>query len=422
MTRHRRGPKLCCMLPRGAVLRPGERFAGFAADRASGASYGQGRAIDVPFPILPLMPFGLTYELDLVFMTKHPSWNMHEYALIRTSAGLVWLLKDAREGTMEQTIIADVDAIDDWMPEVPVQRRRQAITVDADLGAERIRVDLAYDNWDGDRTEAHFAGRFPRRLQRKRNGSTMRHSQGQLLAVLDLSHQDLGRGHVSIGGVRQKPARIFGVPVTAALQQTQGGLVTGRWTQSAVDGGMRTTFAARSGAQVPRDWTVRRLDGSGVGPASTWAVQDDADRQLAARYLHGADGALELRELRAWQKGQSAAGFALHLSPALPDLRREFAGEVRCRWVGDVAGQLAHATGTITARWTPDGPEVEVRPERPWWVWDRPLRASVRSAGAGVAVSVDRIPTVGRPPSNRRCTWPVTAPSGVSEEKRPDIE
>ena len=417
---HKRGQRLCCMLPRGSVLRPGERFDQFAADRLSGVSYSQAEELPAPFPLLPVMPFGLTYELDLVFMTKHPSWNMHEYALIRTSAGLVWLLKDAREGTMEQTIIASVDGIDDWMPEVPVRRRQQPITVDAQLGADRIVVDIDYTNWDGDRTEVHYAGRFPTTRQRKRNGSTMRHSQNQLMAVLDLSHQDLGRGHVNIGGVTQAPARVFGVPVRAALQQTQGGLVTGQWLQRAAHGGFTTRFGGSDGPSRP--WSVDRqgarsaLGRTGVG--CVWAVQDDPDRQLGFRFLEGPDGALELRELRAWQKGQAAAGFSMQLSPALPDLRKRFAGEVTSRWVGDVAGQLAHAHGTAVARWTDDGPELELRPTAPWWVWDRPMRTTLRPTLDGVAVSVVRIPTQGEPPSNRRCTWPASIETAAQRPEK----
>lgn len=403
------------MLPRGPVMKPFERYEGFAADRLSGARYGAGTGLPLDAPILPLMPFGLTYELDIVVMTRHPSWNMHEYALIRTSAGLIWLLKDSREGTMEQTIIADVDGIDDWMPEVPVQRRQQSFDVLAETTDRCVSLELAYTNWDGEHTEVMYSGAFPRSLQRKRNGSTMRHSQNQLMAVLDLSHQNTGSAQVSIGGVRQKPARLFGVPVSAALQQTQGGLVTGSWLQEAAAGGFTTAFTARSGAIVPRTWSLETLPPSaapgaeGLGVPSVWAVQDDADRQLAFRFLQTADGALELRELRAWQKGQAAAGFNLSLSPALPDLRRPFDGPVTVRWAADVAGQLSHATGVLIARWTDDGPELELRPEAPWWVWDRPMLTTVRPESGGARVTVERIATSGQPPSNRACTWPADA-------------
>ncbi len=410
------GPSLWCMLPQGPVLRPGQRFAGFAREAPSGARYSLDEALRAEVPLLPVMPFGLTYELDLVFMTQHPSWNMHEYALIRTSAGLLWLLKDAREGTMEQTIIADVADIEDWMPEVPVQRRRQAFAVSEDIGPDRVAVGIDYVNWDGEPTQVEFRGPFPRARQRKRNGSTMGHSVNQLMAVLDLSHQNLAAsGSVTIGGQAQKLARIFGVGVRAALQQTQGGLVTGSWLQSATEVGFRADFSVPSGRVVSRPWSLQEVPPSAGGPVdalpSVYATQDDADRQIGFRFLRTADGALELRQLWSWQKGQAAAGFSMELSPALPDLRRRFAGDVTCRWVGDVAGQLSHARGTLTARWTDDGPEVELRPEAPWWIWDRPMLSTLRPEGGGVRVRVERIPTVGEPPSHARCI-----------KKRPAIE
>jgi hypothetical protein len=409
----KRSPRLRCMMPQGPVMGPGERFARFGIDRPSGAAYSASEGLECGFPVLPLLPFGLSYELDLVFMTRHPDWNMHEYALIKTSAGLIWLAKDAREGTLEQTIIAGVDDIDDWMPEVPVQRRHQAFDVVEAIGPDSVEVSLDYVNWDGERTEVWFEGPFPRTTRGKRNGSTMGHSAGQLMALLDLPVQNLARrGHVTIGGQRQKPARILGIPVTAALQQTQGGLVTGSWLQRRAGDGFVTDLLARSGRVVPRSWTVGEVAPSsapgarGGAGSSTYAVQRDPDRELVARYLQGPSGERELRQLWAWQIGRPAAGFQVEFDPALPDLSRRFAGERSSAFVADVNGQASHARGAVVARWTDDGPELTLRPEAPWWVWDRPMRSIVRLEGDGVRITVERIPTEGSPPSHAGCVAP----------------
>ena len=405
----KRSPRLSCMMPAGPVMTPGDRFARFGLDRTSGASYSASAQIDLGAPIIPMMPFGLSYELDIIFMSQHPSWNMHEYALIKTSAGLLWLAKDAREGSMEQTIIAGVDDIDDWMPEVPVQRRHQAFEVIEAIGPDSVELSFDFVNWDGERTEVYFEGAFPRSARPKRNGSTMGHSAGQLMAVLDLPFQNLGRkGHIDIGGQRQKLARIFGIPVRAALQQTQGGLVTGSWLQRTSEAGFVTDFAARSGRVIPRSWSLSEVAPSlapsargGTGP-SVYATQQDPDRTLTARFLVSGE-ALELKELSAWQSTQSAAGFRVQFDPALPDLRREFSGVVQSAWVGDVAGQGSHARGQVQARWTEQGPEVTLLPEAPWWVWDRPMRTRVSPEDGGVRVDVERILPAGEPPSHGRC-------------------
>lgn len=397
----KRAPTLACMLPQGPVLTPGQRHDRFGRDVPSGASYGSG-GFDLPVPIVPLLPFGLSYELDLIFMTKHPTWNMHEYALVRGSEGLMWLAKDAREGTMEQTIIAGVDDLDDWMPEVPVLRRHQPIEVVEAIGPDAVEVSLDYVNWDGDRTEVHYEGVFPKSARPKRNGSTMGHSANQLLAVLDLPFQNLGRrGHVTIGGVKQPFQRIFGIPVRAALQQTQGGLVTGCWDLRADGDGMISDIhLRREPGQEPKA-VARRWQAAEAGSAVEW-LQRDAEREIGARYRRRGDR-LELEQLWSWQLGRAAAGFSVRFAPTLPDLRVPFAGEVVSHWVGDVAGQLSHARGRAIARWTADGPELELRPEEPWWVWDRPMRSVARPEGQGVRVTVARVPLAGEPPSHARC-------------------
>jgi len=391
-------------------MTPGERFARFGRDRAAGLSYSRTEGLSCAFPVVPLLPFGLSYELDIVFMSQHPSWNMHEYALIKTSAGLVWLAKDAREGTMEQTIIAGVDDIDDWMPEVPVQRRHQAFDVVEAIGPDSVELSFDYVNWDGERTQVWFEGPFPKSGRPKRNGSTMGHSAGHLMALLDLPSQSLGRkGHVIIGGVKQKLARIFGVPVRAALQQTQGGLVTGSWLQHETKTGFTTDLTVRSGRVVPRAWTVspwapNAAPGGTFPPGpSVFATQRDSDRELGVRFMERPGGALELKQLWAWQIGKPAAGYAMEFDPALPDLRRRWDGVAESSWVADVAGQPSHARGTASVQWSDEGPEMTLRPSDPWWVWDRPMRTRIRPEGEGVRVDVERIPTTGAPPSHVRC-------------------
>lgn len=394
-------------------MSPGERFARFGRDRPADVAYSDSEGLPCEFPVVPLLPFGLSYELDIVFMSQHPSWNMHEYGLIKTSAGLIWLAKDAREGTMEQTIIAGVDDIEDWMPEVPVQRRHQAFDVVEAIGPDSVELSFDYVNWDGERTEVWFEGPFPRSARPKRNGSTMGHSAGHLMALLDVPFQSLGRkGHVSIGGVKQKLARIFGFPVRAALQQTQGGLVTGSWLQHGTDEAFTTDLTVRSGRVIPREWTVSLRAPSvfpgGTSPpgASVYTTQRDADRDLGARFIQRPDGALELKQLWAWQIGKAAAGYAMEFDPALPDLRRRWDGVAESTWVADVAGQLSHGRGTASVQWTDDGPELTLRPAEPWWVWDRPMRTRIRLEGEGVRVDVERIQTAGEPPSHARCISP----------------
>ncbi|MGB0641476.1 MAG: hypothetical protein ACPGTU_19235, partial [Myxococcota bacterium] len=78
---------LCCgcglksLLPGTPVLSKAE-LASFETLQPSSAAYTTGP--NVPFPILPLQGFGLQYAADIVYVSEHPDWDMHEYARLDT--------------------------------------------------------------------------------------------------------------------------------------------------------------------------------------------------------------------------------------------------------------------------------------------------------------------------------------------------
>jgi hypothetical protein len=55
--------------------------------------------------VIPVQIFGLRYALDLVIVSDHPDWVMHEYARIDLPDGPLWMAKDAGVDR-EQTITA----------------------------------------------------------------------------------------------------------------------------------------------------------------------------------------------------------------------------------------------------------------------------------------------------------------------------
>jgi len=107
------------MLPEPPAQTASDRTRDFPGDVGSGVTY-MGRAM-ASYPVLPVQVFGAAYDLDLVIVSRHPEWNMHEYARLKTPQGEVWIAKDARESTMSQSIVADLPDIDAWMPEIPLQ-------------------------------------------------------------------------------------------------------------------------------------------------------------------------------------------------------------------------------------------------------------------------------------------------------------
>lgn len=364
------------LVPEGPVLSYAERLAAFPGEVSSGARYTGPARGSVPLP--PVQVFGVTYDVDLVLRTRHPSWDMHEYARIATPDGPLWLAKDARAGTKEQSIVADLPDLDAWLPEVPVVRRAGPVQVDDRSTADSLDVQLRYTNLDGQPVEVSYAGPMPKGPAAKRNTSTMGHSAGEVAAVLDLSHKAFARrASVTIGGERQAVVRILGlVPFQLVLAQTQAGFSVGDWS-------LRGAVSEHAGGHT-QDWQVSAV------PGGVELTQAAAVRTLRYRFVEDA-GALELVEARVEQFAHAQAPCVVRFYPAIPDGRRAFDGEVVGRFVIDVGGQPNHGVGRWVARREGEAMVVELRPEAPRWLAERPMRSTVVADDAGGRMTVVRV-------------------------------
>ena len=350
------------------------------------------------FPVPPLLVWGAAYDVDLVLFSRHPDWNMHEYARMETPEGPVWVAKDAKEPELEQTLVADIADIEHWMPEIPIVRKTSPVTVTDRSTEEQLDLALTYENIAGEPVDVTYRGPWPTTEMKKRNGSTMGHSRDWLLAVLDLSHRDFGTSAtLRIGGEDIRIRRILGlVPFRMVLQQVQGGLAQvevrfiaspeGPPDESPEPDRLVGTYTVRSGAAVETDWTVREAtDGLHL-------TQQSPMRTLDYHFLD-TEGSLELvaMTVRQWDREHDATHIAI--SPALPDLRRPFEGQHTSRYVIDINGQAGHATGDIAVKWQDGEVRIAVQPSQPWWTTDRPMQGTVRFDGASATVRVDVVQT-----------------------------
>jgi hypothetical protein len=231
----------------------------------------------------------------------------------------------------------------------------------------------------------HYRGSGPTDRMKLRNGSTMGHSRGQVMAVLDLPDRGFGKAEIEIAGRSVGVKRLLGlVPFAMTLIQTQAGFTIGRFRQA----GDATQF--QSTHQAP----------DGTSPQAVWTVAAEGDRVVATttseiRSLHYefgvANDSLELRRIvtRQWERPVPTS--VVEFSPAVPDLRRRFSGVVRSRFVVDVNGQDNHAVGWLEARWEADGPRVRMIPERPWWTADRPMETRIRFENGAAVTEIVRI-------------------------------
>lgn len=338
----------------------------------------------VPWPVIPLQVWGLRYALDVVLETDHPDWIMHEYARIDLPSGPLWIAKDASPDGL-QTITADVPAIRAWVPEVPVPRREGPLTVVDHSSPTEEDVRLSYTNPAGEAVEVHYTGRVPTRPAQPRNGNTMGHSRQSLAALLDLYlYQPGGTVEMSIGGQARKVRRLLGLyPMKFLLAQTQGGVAIATYRQSASTEG---AFQLDRPGDSP-DWptTAREVWTAEADP--TWVRRDGPVTTLRYHFLAG-----ELDQAQVWQAGDTTRPIVnLVFRPALPDVRRPFAGEVVSRFVVDLNDQPGHGLGEVRCHWEGAEVRVEVRPLAPRWFADRPIDSRIRYAGDSVAVEAVRV-------------------------------
>jgi hypothetical protein len=349
------------MLPGPPVLTTAER-AGWDAPSPAVVRY-DGPA-EGP-PILPLQVWGLQYALDVVLVSRHPDWSMHEYARVDLPSGPLWLAKDA-DAQGNQGIVADLPDIEAWLPEVPAPRRSGRLEVTDRSTATEADLRFAYTNLAGEPVEVTYKGPMPTQPSKPRNGNTMGHSRSAVAVLLDLHlFRPGGEATVRIGGKEWGIQRMLGLyPLKFLLAQTQVGFAVTDLRATATEGGFTVT---RPGTDGP--WPTRSQE--------AWTVEGDwvrRDNPVTTLAYHFSAGELDRAEVR--QVGVDGPIATFVFRPALPDLRRPFQGTVESGFVIDVAGQPAHGKGRVRVTGGAS-PVVEMIPEEPRWFADRPMRTTI---------------------------------------------
>ncbi len=356
----------------------GDARAAYDTFEPSGAAY-TAPAPDRPL-VLPLQVWGLRYSLDVVLETTHPDWIMHEYARIDTVVDgqpkSLWIAKDA-DTSFVQTITSDVPDIKSWLPEIPVPRHPGALSV-TDLSAgdtEDLR--FSYTNPHNQAVEVHYRGAIPIKPANPRNGNTMGHSRPSLMALLDIHlYNPGGEAEVTIGGKNQHIRKLYGLyPMKFLLAQTQGGIAITDFVEDAAPATASSEFqVVRPGPGV--DWPTEGIERWTIA-ADGW-VEREGLTKLRYHFVNG-----ELDRAEVWQPGLDFPVLRAVFQPALPDMRRHFDGDVKSRFVVDVAGQEGHGMGEIDAHWDGDVGVLDLDPTAPHWFADRPMQSRITVGADG---------------------------------------
>lgn len=361
------------MLPKYSAVEDRERERVWGEIRSSGVDYTGPPATD--HAVVPFLAFAVPYDLDIVLVSNHPEWEMHEFARVRTPDGPTWLAKDTRAANGDQMLVTSSRPLFEEMPEIPLAAQRRPVRVRNRSEGNWLDLEIRYRNFDGERVQVTYEGRKPPPV-RRRNGSTMGHSRHQALAVLDLSHRSFGdRASIAIGGESYGIRRVLGIrPLQLAIRQVQGGVAEA--TYRYVGGHGRVTRHPRSErSEIELQWSVDR------GESGIVVRQGGELRTLVYRFRRTGRGALELFEVAVEFWNAEEPIFRMRFDPALPDLRRPFAGRAQSRWVMDVGGETGQAVGRAHLKSARRSAEIRILGSEPWWVANRCTISNLEFAG-----------------------------------------
>jgi len=370
------------VMPGGPVLEPSARD---ALEPGMGAALVDGQPVAyltpprVRFPVPALQVFGLRYDLDIVAVSDHPDFVMHELARITTTEGTRWIAKDSTVDR-EQCVATDIPGLYAWAAEVPVRRVASAMTVDDRSSGTEIDLSVSYTNCLGSPTRIDYRGPLPTQASRPRNGNTMGHSRRAVAALLDLFlFRAGGRIAVEIDGQRRKIVPLLGLaPQVYALAQVQGGFAVVDASMEGDETGFSLTRPGRDitwPTHAHEDWKVVEHG---------WLKRESPVATLLYHFVEG-----ELDRALVTQQGEVVTEVVF--SPRLPDVRRRFEGTAHSAFAVDINGQRGHGTGSVDVSWAGDDVSIDLVPTEPRWFADRPMHGTLAYEAGTAYLHMERI-------------------------------
>ena len=322
--------------------------------------------------VLPFVGWGLRFDEDLMIsLCDDDEWGMIEVAKVNLPSGEgVWFTLDSKIDGRQYVGLPSSLAANTMAKSFPAPSYDSNLVVVEGETTKGVRtIDVQYRRLDDQEIRFSMQAWAKDKAPSRRNGHAMNHSQGSVLAVLDIFSLRL-----------QKPVwegkeqRVLGVPVAGHMRQTVTGLRQGQWRQQGLTWSGITALSPSF--QLQRSTVDNQIV---LSTASQFpVVQYRFDKH---------DAYIELRSIEVHQNGPEPIA-KIAFNPSLPDLRYgPPTKEVCSSMVVSLQKNQAYQQGEIC--FTPvDGntTRVQVLSNQPVWAKHRPVIGWVTNHQDGIVL------------------------------------
>ena len=344
------------------------------------------------FPLIPFMPWGLHFDLDLMAALKNsPPWGMLEVSKIYGPDGQhVWFTLDSLlTGTQ---FVGLPDQIDPWVSSMlqafPSKQYASHLKVIEERIGNRAYFCARYMRYNLQTGEQDPVA-FELELKLKkfgdhfdvadkppftRNGNAMNHSHDVTMAMLDLNSINLTQRARLIEGTKGRVDSILGIKIAALMSQATGGAMVFDGSLSS-DGIFSETKMPIHQWSWDSDSAILRTTNS--YPSFEWHF-DKHDSFYFLRKVCCFQKRVCLRQgvMAPWNQ----LVWEMIFNTALPDLRFQVSQQSVSKFCMNINGREGYATGEVIVRPSNDSKNktnIEINPTRPHWAAARPMRTVI---------------------------------------------
>ena len=333
-------------------------------------------------PILPIIPWGLRFDEDLMITLDDPTWGMIEVCKVNTPDGAVWFSLDSHQDGQQLVGIPESKLAKSFAQAFPASLYTNDLEVTEHKLEDGTHFDVSYRRADRKLIQFSIETEDEDKPPRKRNGNAMNHSANQSLAILDIFSLDLHSKTLEWPHQEQPVFSVLGKPVVARMRQSVGGIHNGQWEQIA------SVLHSHTG-DTPLE-TIPTSNGL--------MVQTLSFPQLQYHFIED-EAQLRLQHIAVQQPHAERRSevFRIDFVPPLPDLRY---GSPQTPFQSDafmsLNGQSVYSRANVHVEGIDTSTHILIEPTAPYWAAERPISIVHHPQDRGIE-SQARVLTHGTP-------------------------